>query len=416
MSQTPDAITVIVAGGGAAGFFAAVNAARKNPRLSITLLEAAGAPLQKVRISGGGRCNLTHHCFDPARLIEFYPRGQKELRSLFARFQPKDTMAWFESRGLKLKHEADGRVFPVSDSSEDVIAVLVREAAQYGVKVHTGRRVTGIIRTDTGFEVSSGEYRYSAQIVIMATGYSPPGWQIARELGHSVLNPVPSLFPFTVKSPVIEGLQGISVLHARGRLTVDKPQGKPERIEAEGPVLITHTGLSGPLIYRLSAWGARALAESKYQGRLQIDLLPELEEEALRQQLAALFATEAKKKLANTDFAPLSHRLWLALLSASEADLEGKAEGISKKTLNKLVENLKRLPLSVSGKSPSKEEFVSCGGVPRHEVDFKTMQSRKVPGLYFGGEILDIDGLTGGFNFQSCWSQGWAISEALASL
>ncbi|HEY9686178.1 MAG TPA: NAD(P)/FAD-dependent oxidoreductase [Coleofasciculaceae cyanobacterium] len=407
-------IRIAVIGGGAAGFFAALNTAEKNPRARITIFEAAAKPLQKVLISGGGRCNLTHACFDPVRLTEFYPRGQKELRSLFTRFQPRDTMTWFENRGLQLKTEPDGRVFPVTDRSQDVIGLFLDQAEKLRIRLRTQTRVESITHQNGQFMIASQGKAEPFDACILSTGYSPPGWKLAENLGHTILPPVPSLFPFTVKDPVISGLQGISLPHVRGRLTVDT-HGKPQKLEAEGALLITHTGLSGPVIYRLSAWGARALAEVRYQARLQLDLLPELEEEPLRNALQKLLMeTEAKKKLENTHFPPLPNRLWLSLLSASGANLDDRGEFVSKKTLNRLVETLKRLPLAVSGKSPSKEEFVSCGGVPLKEVDFKTMQSRRVPNLYFGGEILDIDGLTGGFNFQACWSEGWAISEALA--
>lgn len=407
---------IAIVGGGAAGFFAAVNTAEKNPRARIIIFEAAHKPLQKVFISGGGRCNLTHSCFEPARLIEYYPRGQKELRSLFARFQPRDTVNWFQSRGLRLKTEEDGRIFPVSDNSQDVIDLFLALAREYGIEVRTQSRVEGIERQDDGFRVYSRGKAEVFDACVLATGYSPPGWKLAESLGHQIIPPVPSLFPFTVKSPVLEGLQGIALLRASGKLTV-KLSERTEKLQAEGPLLITHTGLSGPLIYRLSAWGAKALADNRYQGALQLDLLPDAEEEALRRDLHQLLTvTEGRKKLANISFSPLPNRLWLSLLVDSGANPEEKGESVSKKVINRLVEGIKRLPLAVSGKSPSKEEFVSCGGVPLKEVDFKTMQSRLVPGLYFGGEILNIDGLTGGFNFQACWSGGWAISESLKLL
>lgn len=407
---------IAIIGGGAAGFFTAVNTAEKNPQARIIIFEAAHQPLQKVRISGGGRCNLTHSCFDPARLIEFYPRGQKELRSLFARFQPQDTMRWFESRGLKLKVETDGRAFPVSDSSQDVIDLFLRLAKQLGIEVRTQCRVESIQKVGHQFQIQSRKGLESFDACVLATGYSPPGWKLAESLGHQVIPPVPSLFPFTVQAPVIQGLQGIALTQAQGKLNLTN-LGKAQKLQAEGPVLITHTGLSGPLIYRLSAWGARGLAETLYQGSLQLDLLPALSEESLRQQLQTLLTgPDAKKKLANTNFGGFPNRLWLSLLMESGAQPEEKVDSLSKKTVNKLIETIKRLPLSVTGKSPSKEEFVSCGGVSLKEVDFKTMQSRLVPGLYFGGETLDIDGLTGGFNFQACWSGGWAASEALKSL
>lgn len=425
MSSTPDPTRasfaktrIAIIGGGAAGFFAAVNTAEKNPNVQITIFEAANKPLGKVFISGGGRCNLTHSCFEPARLIEFYPRGQRELRSLFARFQPEDTVRWFKSRGLALKTEEDGRIFPRSDNSQDVIDLFLSLARQYRITVRTQSRVERLERQGDLFSLWVKGKEEVFDCCVLATGYSSPGWQLAKGLGHNIISPVPSLFPFTVNASVIEGLQGIALSRVAGRLSVPLPEtGKVEKVQAEGPMLITHTGLSGPLIYRLSAWGAKALADNRYQASLMLDLLPDESEESLRTQLTHLFTiSEPKKKVANIAFPTLPNRLWLALLVESGIHLEEKGEAVTQKAVNRLIEALKRLALPVNGKSPSKEEFVSCGGVTLKEVDFKTMQSRLVPGLYFGGEVLNIDGLTGGFNFQACWSGGWAISEALKSI
>lgn len=403
---------IAVVGGGAAGFFAALNTAEKNPTAKITIFEAAHKPLQKVFISGGGRCNLTHACFDPVRLTEFYPRGHKELRSLFSRFQPRDTMTWFENHGLQLKVENDNRVFPASDRSQDVIDLFLDVAEKYRIQLRTQTRVESIQVQNGQFLIETQGKTEPFDVCIISTGYSPPGWKLAESLGHTILPPVPSLFPFTVKSPVIQGLQGISLTHAQGKLTV--PGSTASKFQAEGALLITHTGLSGPLIYRLSAWGARELAKANYQAHIQLDLLPTLPEDTLRQELHSLLQEQAaQKKLANTSFPPLPNRLWHSLLESTGVNLEDRADTLGKKAINRLVEQLKRLSLPVTGKSPSKEEFVSCGGVSLKEVDFKTMQSKYVPNLFFGGEILDIDGLTGGFNFQACWSEGWAISEAI---
>ncbi len=408
-------LRIAVIGGGAAGFFAAINTAEKNPHARITIYEAAHQPLQKVLISGGGRCNLTHACFDALRLSEFYPRGQKELRSLFSRFQPRDTMRWFENHGLPLKVETDNRVFPRSDSSQDVIALFLDLAEKYRIQIRTQTRVEGLeAQADGRFSLTAKGQAEIYDVCILSTGFSPPGWKLAQALGHTVLPPVPSLFPFVVKAPVITGLQGISMPLVNGKLITKSEDGKTHTQQAEGAILITHTGLSGPVIYRLSAWGARELAAARYQAKLQLDLVPHLSEDELRQILQALlYKNDAKKKLENTSFESIPNRLWLALLADAGAKLDERAETTSKKTFNTLIERLKRLQLSVSGKSPSKEEFVSCGGVLLKETDFKTMQSRKVPSLFFGGEIMNIDGLTGGFNFQACWSAGWAISEAL---
>lgn len=414
--------TIAVIGGGAAGFFAAVNLAEKTPHANITIYEASTRVLQKVRISGGGRCNVTHHCFEPAELVAHYPRGSKELRSLFHRFQPKDTINWFETRRLKLKTESDGRMFPTTDDSEDVITVLMQAARDHGITVKTKTPARKVEYRDNQYHVTTqhdGELSTEAfDIVIMATGYSPPGWTIAESLGHKILKPVPSLFPFKISHPVIEGLQGISVKHAAGNLKV-APKNKVEKYQAEGPMLITHQGISGPVIYRLSAKGARALFDAEYQANLTLDLVPDVSEDKLRQMLHNIFMVDGKEQMvknaSHSQYLPqLSSRLWQNILTESGAQLEERGHVISKKAVNKIIESIKRLQLNITGKSPSKEEFVSCGGVSLKEVDFKTMESKLCPNLYFGGEILDIDGLTGGFNFQSCWSAGWVISESIA--
>jgi predicted Rossmann fold flavoprotein len=410
----PSELRIAVVGGGAAGFFAALNTAEKNPNARITIYEASHKPLQKVFISGGGRCNLTHACFDPIRLSEYYPRGQKELRSLFSRFQPKDTVTWFENRGLPLKTENDNRVFPKINLSQAVIDLFLDIAEKYRIQICTQSRVESIQIHNGKFVLQVKGKPETFDACILSTGYSPPGWKLAESLGHTILPPVPSLFPLTIKTPVIEGLQGISLPLAAGKLITRTPNGKTHTQQAEGALLITHTGLSGPLIYRLSAWGARELAESRYQAQIQLDLVPHVREPELRQQLEQLFyQTDARKKVDNTTFSGVSNRLWLSLLADAGVKLDERCETISKKAFNVLIDRLKRLQLPVTGKSPSKEEFVSCGGVLLKEINFKTMQSRLVPNLYFGGEILNIDGLTGGFNFQACWSEGWAISEAL---
>jgi len=407
-------LRVAVVGGGAAGFFAALNIAEKHPQARITIYEAAHKPLQKVFISGGGRCNLTHACFDALRLSEYYPRGQKELRSLFARFQPRDTITWFENHGLPLKTENDNRLFPRSNQSQDVIDLFLDMAEKYRIQLRTQSRVDRIQVNAGKFELHAHGKAEIYDICILSTGFSPPGWKLAESLSHSIIPPVPSLFPFVVKSPVLEGLQGISLPLVAGKLTTIGHSGKALNQQAEGALLITHTGLSGPLIYRLSAWGARELSEARYQARLQLDLIPHLTEEEARQALqTTLYQHQAKKKLENSSFETIPNRLWLSILVDVGVNLDERCETVGKKSLNQILERLKRLQLTVSGKSPSKEEFVSCGGVPLKEVDFKTMQSRLVPHLYFGGEILNIDGLTGGFNFQACWSAGWVISEGL---
>ncbi|MBX2861789.1 MAG: NAD(P)/FAD-dependent oxidoreductase [Vampirovibrio sp.] len=419
MTEPTEPITVAVIGGGAAGFFAAVNLARfaheNGLDVAVTIFEASAKPLQKVFISGGGRCNVTHSCFDPVQLVQHYPRGSKALRSLFHRFQPQDTIDWFQQRGLTLKTEPDGRLFPVTDTSQDVIDVLMHEANQYDVTLNLRSRVTFIQKEDNGYSVTwqtstQTESSQPFDKVILATGYSPVGWQMAQSLGHTILKPVPSLFPFKVDSPAIEGLQGISRKEIRGKLKLNTTQ-----VEAVGDLLITHTGLSGPLIYRLSALAARPLAEMAYQADLILNLIPDNPQHELQRLLWHSCQTEwSKKQLKNVSFQNIPKRWWETLLRFSGLDPNLRGEEIPKKPLNRLAENLTSLTLSVIGKSPSKEEFVSCGGVALNEVDFKTMESKLNPGLYLGGEILDIDGLTGGFNFQACWSAGYVLAMAMA--
>lgn len=402
-------MNIAVIGGGAAGFFAALNIAEKHPHHRVTILEAGNTPLQKVRISGGGRCNLTHACFEPRQLASHYPRGNKALLSLFSRFQPSDTMRWFEERGLPLKTEEDGRVFPLSDTSEDVITLFLREARRHGVTLKTRQRIQSIHKqADGDFLVTTASEEDIFNAVILATGYSPPGWQLAKGLGHTLVPPVPSLFPFKVEAPVLKDLPGVALPHVTGKLKV----GNTKALEAQGALLITHAGVSGPVIYRLSAQGARLLAEADYRADLILDLLPGWKEQALHTEIDTLIHQAwTKKKLANTFFSGIPRRFWRNLLEVSGANLDAQADHLPKKAINRLIENLKRLSLPITGKSPSKEEFVSCGGIKLDEVDFRRMESRICPGLYFAGEILDIDGLTGGFNFQSCWSAAWVISE-----
>jgi predicted flavoprotein YhiN len=431
-SKFPGSVAIV--GGGASGFFTAVTLAQKVPGLRITLFEASARPLQKVSISGGGRCNLTHGCFDPQQLSTHYPRGNKAILGLFARFQPRDTMAWFEERGLSLKTEADGRIFPASNRSESVINLLKQLAVNHQVNLKLSARVVSITHQAGQFHLETqgnAENPVEAfDACVLATGYSPPGWKLAESLGHPINKVVPSLFPFKTSSALLEGLQGVSLPFAKGTLTV-KPANassgqagvtvaaqktkavKPASIKSEGALLITHTGVSGPLIYRLSAWGARELAERAYCGTLSIDCLPHNTHEDLLQAFSQLFQLQGTKHAVNIRFPELPNRLWRSALGAVGITPDCKGSAVSKRQQQALVQQIKQLTLDVTGKSPSKEEFVSCGGVQLKTVNFKRMESRLLPRLFFAGEILDIDGLTGGFNFQACWSAAWVISEAL---
>lgn len=399
---------VIIIGGGAAGFFAAINCAANYPQTQVTLLEAGRKPLAKVRISGGGRCNVTHHCFDPTLLIQNYPRGDKALRGAFSRFQPQDTVAWFKQRGVALKTEADGRMFPVTDSSETIIDCLTTSATQVGVKLFTNAVVTTITKFSTGFRLGLKDGReLNCDRLLLATGSNRAGYSWARDLGHNIIPPVPSLFTFKIKDSRLQGLAGTSVAEVSARLKA------PGLLPQTGPLLVTHWGVSGPAILRLSAWGARILSDRNYQMFLVINWLPQFNQEILRQELLGVKSQGPKRKVISNCPFDLPKRLWQRLVIAADIREDKPWAELSKKELNKLVKELSSGEYEIQGKGTFKEEFVTCGGVDLKEINFKTMGSRLCPGLHFAGEILDIDGVTGGFNFQSAWTTGWLAGKAL---
>ena len=408
-------MNVIVIGGGAAGFFGAIACAEANPQLKVTLLEAGRKPLAKVRISGGGRCNVTHHCFDPARLVEYYPRGGKALRGAFTRFQPKDTVQWYARRGVKLKTEADGRMFPVTDSSETVIDCLMQAAElakvdlRIGVGVKTVKQFNSEDRSYFQVELKNGR-NLECDRLLIATGSNPLGYRWAKNLGHKIESSVPSLFTFNIKDSRIEGLAGVSVSDA----LVKMGSGK-NKLEQTGALLVTHWGVSGPAILKLSAWGARFLYDLKYDSSLQINWLPQHNPESLKQVLTEFKQINPKKKIINNCPVQLPKRLWQSFVSYVEVKPDKIWSEISKKELNKLVSEITQGQYEIKGKGVFKDEFVTCGGVSLKEVNFKTMESKKCPGLYFAGEVLDIDGVTGGFNFQSAWTTSWIAGNAIAN-
>lgn len=413
-------LQVVVIGGGAAGFFGAIACAKAHPHTQVTLLEASRQLLAKVRISGGGRCNVTHACFEPAGLVQNYPRGGKALRGAFSRFQSKDTVSWFGDRGVKLKTEPDGRMFPVTDDSETIVDCLMQAARSTGVNVRTGAAVVSVSRQTDQFEIllKSGEIlqcvseagRLSAHRVLLATGSSHIGYQIAKSLGHQIEPPVPSLFTFNVLDSNLRDLAGVSV-NAQLRLSLD---GKTQ-LEQSGPLLITHWGLSGPAVLKLSAWGARMLHDCRYQATLLINWLPQYNPEVLRQKLLLVKSESPKKAIAVHRGIDLPHRLWQYLVARVGISEEDRWAGLSNKALNLLIQELNQGQYLIQGKGVFKEEFVTCGGVNLKEVNFKTMESRCCPGLYFAGEILDIDGVTGGFNFQSAWTTAYLAGQAMGS-
>lgn len=409
-------LDVIVIGGGAAGFFGAIACTNANPAVKVTLLEAGRKPLAKVRISGGGRCNVTHDCFDPARLVQHYPRGGKALRGAFTRFQPQDTVEWFKSHGVQLKTEADGRMFPTTDNSETIVDCLMQAVVQAGVILRTGvavKSVKNFSDTETGkyFQVElKNEEILKCDRLLIATGSNPLGHRWAKNLGHKIESPVPSLFTFNIKDTRLQGLAGVSVSHAEVRLGTGK-----NKLEQSGALLITHWGVSGPAILKLSAWGARVLYDLKYDSSLQINWLPEYNQETLKEYLSAIKLDSSKKKIVNYCPLKLPKRLWQSLVNYAEIKPEKVWSELSKQELNKLVVEIVQGQYQIKGKSAFKEEFVTCGGVNLKEINFKTMESKKCPELYFAGEVLDIDGVTGGFNFQSAWTTSWLAGQAISN-
>ncbi|MDR7992544.1 NAD(P)/FAD-dependent oxidoreductase [Thermosynechococcus sp. TG252] len=403
---------ILVIGGGAAGFFGAIACATANSRNLVTILEAGATLLSKVRISGGGRCNVTHHCFDPALLVQHYPRGGKALRGAFSRFQPQDTIAWFEARGVKLKTEADGRVFPVSDDSGTIIDCLVQEATALGIRLRTRAAVKEMVKVGNEFQVTVAQQPQPlvGDRVLLATGSSSQGYRLAAQLGHTIIPPVPSLFTFHIDDPLLQERSGLSVepVEATLKLLQQPP------LTQTGAILVTHWGLSGPVVLKLSAWGARALAAQNYRGTLVVNWLPHLSLPQIQGELAACRSHTPKRAIASHCPFPLPRRLWSYWTTSVGIPAEQTWAHLSKKQLLALAEALHRGTFAIAGKGAFKEEFVTCGGVALKEVDFKTMASRCCEGLFFAGEVLDIDGVTGGFNLQSAWTTGWIAGQGLA--
>ncbi|RYY95409.1 MAG: NAD(P)/FAD-dependent oxidoreductase [Chitinophagaceae bacterium] len=390
-------------GGGAAGFFCAVNAARIHPGLKVLLLEKTGKLLSKVRVSGGGRCNVTHQLFDTVDFAKRYPRGQNFVKKTFHQFSAADTIEWFAGRGVQLKAEADGRMFPVTDSSETIISCLLREAAQFGVDIRMNAEVKAIRHAADGFVLAlAGGQELRAQHVCVAAGGYPksPMFDWLRALGHTVADPLPSLFTFNLPKHPITALMGVALERARVKIEGSK-------LQEEGPVLITHWGLSGPAVLRLSAWGARELAAGGYSFKAHVHWAPGQTEADLKAAIADARRAHPQKKVLNHQVASLPARLWSFLLEVAGISDEQRFADLPAKAENALIRSLTDTVFHVEGKTTFKEEFVTAGGIQLSEVDPNTMMSRKVPGLYFAGEVLDVDGITGGFNFQHAWTSGW---------
>jgi predicted Rossmann fold flavoprotein len=417
---------IAIIGGGAAGFFAAIACARANPENEISIFERDSEFLTKVRISGGGRCNVTHACFDPRTLSEHYPRGERALISPLHRFSPSDTVAWFEAHGVRLKTEPDGRMFPVTDSSRTIIDCLLDEAKAVGIRLFARTGIEGaVLRAGGGFKLVMGRHGGTGSVpshtppddreiiscdrLLLATGgsRSMSGAQIAQSLGHTIVPPVPSLFSLHVSTPWLRSLPGVSIPDIEVSVSGTK-------LRERGPMLITHNGVSGPAVLRLSAWGARVLHGLDYRFVLGVNWLPDLTEEAIRAQLQSLRQSIPNRLVINSPLSPLPARLWEQLALAAGIDRETRWTTLPRAKAHELAQVLTRTELEVNGKSLNKDEFVTCGGVSLREINFKTMESRITPGLYFAGELLDLDGVTGGFNFQAAWTTGWIAGHAMA--
>lgn len=422
---------IAIIGGGAAGFFAAIACARANPENEVSIFERGSKFLTKVRISGGGRCNVTHACFDPRTLSEQYPRGERALISPLHRFSPSDTVAWFEAHGVKLKTEPDGRMFPVTDSSRTIIDCLLGEAKAAGVRLFPRSGVESAVQAGGGFQLIMGRHGgrpsnegtgatctelaecVPSQIfcdrLLLATGGSRSitGAQIAQSFGHTIVPPVPSLFSLHVSTPWLRSLPGVSIPDIEVSVS-------GTNLRERGPMLITHNGVSGPAVLRLSAWGARVLHGLDYRFILGVNWLPDLTAEAVRAELQSFRQSSPNRLVINSPLPPLPARLWEQLALAAGVDRETRWTTLSRAKAFELARLLTRTELEVNGKSLNKDEFVTCGGVSLREINFKTMESRITPGLYFAGELLDLDGVTGGFNFQAAWTTGWIAGHAMA--
>ncbi|WP_179470106.1 NAD(P)/FAD-dependent oxidoreductase [Chryseobacterium sp. H1D6B] len=396
---------IIIIGGGAAGFFCAANL--DETKYKITILEQNSDVLQKVKISGGGRCNVTHACFDPKELVQFYPRGNKELLSVFTKFQPGDTMEWFDERKVSLKIENDNRIFPESNSSQTIISTFLNEIQKKNVEVKTKCSVKEIIKKDNQYLVETSLGDFLADYIIYTTGSSPKSLKLIENLGHSIVSLVPSLFTFNIKDELLKDLPGTSFENAETSI----PSLKTEE---SGPLLITHWGLSGPAILKISAWEAVNLAKLKYNFEIEVNFLSKTMDEA--EELFQNFREDhPKKTIGQSKIFDITTRFWQKVLEISKVDFNKQISNISGKEKQTILENLCRKKFQVTGKSTFKDEFVTAGGVDLKEINFKNMSSKILPNFYAAGEVLNIDAVTGGFNFQACWSEAWLIAQDLNS-
>lgn len=398
---------VVVIGGGAAGFFAAINCAEKNPGYNITILERSPTLLHKVKISGGGRCNVTHACFEPKDLVKFYPRGEKQLLGPFNRFNPSNTIDWFAQRGVKIKREADGRMFPVTDNSQTIIDCFMDESNRLGVKIKLRCGADNIEPLNGKWVVTTNANQVlQADAVIITAGSSHGVWDTLKQLGHTIVPPVPSLFTFNIKDERIKGLEGLSVPQAQVTAV-----GIP-KLTATGPLLITHWGMSGPAILRLSAWGARALSAVNHQFEIEVNWISK-DINVVKEALKSMKQAHPKKGVVTTAMFDIPKRLWERLVMVIPQAEKRNFADISNKDIDALSVEIAKARYKVSGKSTNKDEFVTSGGVDLAEIDFRTMESKICPGLFFAGEVLDIDAITGGFNFQAAWSTAYIASQTI---
>jgi predicted Rossmann fold flavoprotein len=402
---------LIVIGGGAAGFFCAVNAARLNPSLNVIILEKSNKLLSKVKVSGGGRCNVTHACYSVAEMIKNYPRGARFLKKAFHHFFTKDTITWFAERGVTLKTEADGRMFPVSNNSQTIIDCLMMEVNKYNIEIRTGKDVTGMFFADDKWNliIKDGPV-IPADFVCVASGAYPKSLQYdwIKKTGHFVEEPVPSLFTFNMPENAITALMGVSVAQVKVKIAGSK-------LAETGSLLITHWGMSGPAILKLSAWGARELAIINYHFSVLINWIPDFNENSLREKIQQLRFELAAQKIVNRNPFALPGRLWEYLLIKSGIRAGIRWADLPAGEQNNLIKNLCANEFAVKGKTTFKEEFVTAGGIGLNEIDFNTMESKKHQGLFFAGEIIDVDGITGGYNFQNAWTTAWIAAKAISS-
>jgi predicted Rossmann fold flavoprotein len=408
---------IVIIGGGAAGFFSAINAAQlakqKGLSVDIRIFESSEQVLKKVKISGGGRCNVTHHCFDVQTFCRNYPRGSRELLSPMQRFQAKDTVEWFKQAGVRLVAEADGRMFPDTNSSQTIVDCYLDLAKQLQIQLMTNSAVTAIeVLSPHHLKLKiRGKESFTADAVLVATGSSPAGYRLAESLGHTITELAPSLFSFKIKDPLISGLQGLSFPESTLKLTLP---GK-KIFKQTGPVLITHWGLSGPAILKLSAWAAREMKHANYNGTLAVNWMGTNKLNDVEISLKQMKDDNLKSYLKNSYPENLPKRFWLNVLDKLSIDSDMQWSRISNKEISRICHALVATQLKVSGQNRYKDEFVECGGVALSEVDFKTMESKVCPGLHFAGEILDVDGITGGFNFQNAWTTGWIAAQHMVN-